>query len=163
MIQSFPPIAAPDATALILGTMPSVRSLAEHQYYAHPQNAFWKIVELLFSERTGLSYDERCGLLLSHRIALWDVLAACEREGSSDSDIRDARPNDFASLFAEHPSISVVCFNGQKAASLFDRLVRKRGALPELRYMTLSSTSPAHTMSFSEKLARWQSICEVTE
>lgn len=83
----FPPIAKPDATILILGSMPGQKSLDENQYYAHPRNSFWPIILKLFKLKGELTYTQREQLLLDNRIAVWDVLKSCYREGSLDSDI----------------------------------------------------------------------------
>ena len=115
----FPPVAHADARILILGSLPGQRSIAAQQYYAHPQNAFWRIM----AELTGGhgNYDERCVALTANRIALWDVLANSVRPGSLDADIQvaTAEVNDFAAFLAEHRRIELICFNGQKAAKIF--------------------------------------------
>jgi double-stranded uracil-DNA glycosylase len=133
------------------------------QYYAHPQNAFWRIIAQLFGASPQLSYQRRVRLLKDHHIALWDVLAAAERPGSLDSAIvhASALTNDFASFFRAHPHIRRVFFNGRKAADLYRRFV-----LPDLgqqfdgvHYECLPSTSPAHAgMTFAKKLERWKTI-----
>jgi double-stranded uracil-DNA glycosylase len=160
MIYGFSPIAGPDARVLVLGSMPSVRSLAAGQYYAHPQNAFWTIMAQLFAWESGLDYATRTALLLRTRIALWDVLQAAERPGSLDSAIvaGSERANDFAAFFAVHPAIHSVFFNGTKAEALFQRHVVQQGALTAaLCFHRLPSTSPAHAgRSRAEKLAAWQ-------
>ena len=161
MISGFPPIAGPDARVLVLGSVPSVRSLAAGQYYAHPQNAFWTIMAQLFAWESGLDYATRTALLLRTRIALWDVLQAAERPGSLDSAIvaGSERANDFAAFFAAHPAIHSVFFNGTKAEALFQRHVVQTGALAAtLRFHRLPSTSPAHaTLGQQQKLAAWRS------
>jgi hypoxanthine-DNA glycosylase len=163
--ECFPPIARPDAQALILGSLPGRRSLQMQQYYAHPQNAFWKLMERIFGAGSSLPYTQRVEILTANRIALWDVLAAAERPGSLDSSIVRAsvQPNDFESFFRAHPHISRVFFNGRKAEELFGRFVlptlsAERAAI---RYVCLPSTSPAHAgMTFAEKLVRWKTIKE---
>lgn len=153
--QSFPPLMRADARVLILGSLPGQRSLQAGQYYAHPQNAFWKIMRELTGARG--SYDRRCATLQEHGIALWDVLAESVRPGSMDADIRleTAIPNDFGQLFRDCPGIGRVFFNGQKAAAMYERLVGIDNS--SLRFVTLPSTSPAFaSMRFDEKLARWR-------
>ena len=100
-IHSFPPISDPKAVTLILGSMPGKASLLEGKYYAHPRNAFWRIIQSIFELDPSLSYAERCSQLLNHRIALWDVLKTCTRSSSLDSDIVDSSiiANDFESFF----------------------------------------------------------------
>jgi hypoxanthine-DNA glycosylase len=164
MIHSFDPIAAPDAKVLILGTIPGQRSLDAGQYYAHPQNTFWFIMERLFARQTGMDYVARTMLLPAARVALWDVLQAAVRSGSLDSAIAAAseKPNDFAGFFARHPEIHTVFFNGQKAQLLFVKHVL--GTLPAvagLRLVRLPSTSPANAgLSRECKLAAWRGLTE---
>jgi TDG/mug DNA glycosylase family protein len=162
--RCFPPIAKPDAEALILGSLPGQRSLQMQQYYAHPQNAFWKIIARIYDVESSLPYSQRVKILTANRIALWDVLAAAERPGSLDSSIvqRSARANDFAAFYRSHPRIRRVCFNGRKACDLYRRFVLP-GLAAEFAvdYMTMPSTSPAHAgMPFAEKLVRWKKIKE---
>jgi TDG/mug DNA glycosylase family protein len=161
--QCFPPQSRPDATRLILGSLPGQKSLQMQQYYAHPQNAFWRIVSTLFGAASPLPYKRRVHILTDHKIALWDVLAAAERPGSLDSSIvhASARTNDFAAFFRAHPQIRRVYFNGRKAEELYRRYVLPDlGAdFEELRYECLPSTSPAHAgMTFARKLELWKRI-----
>lgn len=156
----FPPLAAPDAVVLVLGTLPSRASLEMKQYYAHPRNAFWRIMGEFFDAGPELPYRERVDRLLSHRVAVWDVLQSSLRPGSLDAaiDLATARANDFADFFASHAEVRLVCFNGLKAADLFARLVSAGPAAtrPGLRFLTCPSTSPAHAaLSFEDKLERW--------
>ena len=153
----FPPITGPDARILILGSLPGQRSLQAAQYYAHPQNAFWRIMQ----ELTGAdgSYDSRCTRLVKYGIALWDVLAESVRPGSMDADIllETAEVNDFARFFSEHRKIERICFNGRKAAEMFQRLVVLDAADQSVLFTTLPSTSPAYaSMKYEEKLAKWR-------
>ena len=141
----FPPIARDDARVLILGSLPSQASLAAHEYYAHPQNAFWKIMR----ELTGADgcYAERCESLRAAGVAVWDVLASSVRPGSMDADIQlgSAVPNDFPTFFAEHAGLRLVCFNGKKAEQVFRHLVQQPDMSAKLRLESLPSTSPAHS------------------
>jgi TDG/mug DNA glycosylase family protein len=158
--RGFPPIARRDAHTLILGSLPGRRSLEMRQYYAHPQNCFWRIMGRLFGLDGLPPYARRVRILETNRIAVWDVLAAAQRPGSLDSSIvhASALANDFRAFFRAHPAIRRVFFNGRKAAQMYERFV-----LPglgaehaDLRYETLPSTSPAHAgVSFAGKLARW--------
>lgn len=161
LVGCFPPVANANATTLILGSMPGKESLRQNQYYAHPQNAFWKIMGELVGASPQLSYAQRLALLKSSDIALWDVLASCEREGSLDANIKAEAANDFAAFFALHPHITKVCFNGSKAEQSFRKFVLDKQALPPLEFVRLPSTSPAHAgMSFAKKLQAWQSILD---
>jgi hypoxanthine-DNA glycosylase len=157
LLQGFPPIVDDRACVLILGSFPSAQSLAVRQYYANPRNAFWRITGELFGFEPDAPYDARLAALQARGLALWDVLHACRRRGSADSAIepKSLVVNDFAGLFAEHPAISRVYFNGAKAAGLFGRLADA----PEwIRYQRLPSTSPAHAVRPSEKLAAWRAL-----
>ena len=158
--EGFPPIARGDAKILILGSLPGARSIAEQQYYAHPQNAFWKIMAELFGIEG--DYTVRCELLREQGIALWDVLQSSIRPGSMDAAIRleSARPNDFESFFAEHPDIRTIGFNGGKAQQMFARFVDSAPAGASL--VRLPSTSPAYaSMPFSAKLRVWRDALTV--
>ncbi len=158
---SFAPHIDAQARVIILGSMPGIRSLDAAEYYAHPQNAFWRIMASLFGIDRAWPYEERLSRLLGERVALWDVLQACQREGSLDSMIRPESEvaNDFASLFARYPQLEYVYFNGSKAESFFNRTVKPSLDLPHLHYQRLPSTSPAHAaMSFERKLAAWQIV-----
>jgi double-stranded uracil-DNA glycosylase len=165
IVTSFPPIARHDAAVLILGSMPGRQSLAQGQYYAHPQNAFWPIMGQLLGAGADRSYAERKRLLQKNRIALWDVLHECYRPGSMDTAIRaDSEiANDFPALFARCRHIRAVLFNGRKAEATFRRHVRPNisEALGAIATVTLPSTSPAHaSLSRAEKLARWRRMLD---
>jgi TDG/mug DNA glycosylase family protein len=156
-IHSFAPVASPDATVLILGSMPGKRSLEQNQYYAHPLNAFWKIMGELVGAQPQLPYAERLRVLKSSGIALWDVLASCRRETSQDAHITHESANDFAAFFAAHPHVTRVFFNGSKAEQCFRIFVQGKQVLPPLQFQRLPSTSPAHAgMRYAEKLQAWQ-------
>jgi hypoxanthine-DNA glycosylase len=160
-IHSFPPAADEQAATLILGSMPGKESLKQNQYYAHPQNAFWKIMGDLVGTHPTLPYQQRLSALTAAHIALWDVLKTCERQGSLDSDIQNETANDFASFFNNHPHITHVFFNGAKAEQSFKRSVLGKQKLPPLEFARLPSTSPAHAgMRYEEKLKAWKkTIC----
>jgi len=165
VITSFAPIAAVDAKVLILGSMPGVESLARQQYYAHPRNAFWFIIERLTRQTQPLDYQQRAALLRRHRIALWDVLRSCSRRGSLDSAIeRDsAEVNDFAGFLREHRSISDVFFNGAAAEQAWKRYVLKQigPGYDFLNYRRLPSTSPAMaSLKPEQKLEQWSVLID---
>jgi double-stranded uracil-DNA glycosylase len=161
-IQSFPPIASGMPRVLILGTMPGKVSLRERQYYAHPQNAFWRIIGGMLGFDPASPYDARVAAVQSAGIAVWDVLKSCVRESSLDSAIEasSALPNDFAAFFAEHPQIQRICFNGAKAEALYMKHVRPRlAANPSVQHVRLPSTSPANAgLALSQKVRAWQAI-----
>ncbi len=157
MPECFAPSVDSACTKLILGSMPGVKSLERAQYYAHPQNAFWRIIAALFAAPYPFdSYDDKLNLLLSHHIALWDVISTCARDGSLDSDIRDAVPNDFERFFKQYPQIKAVFFNGQKAHDSFIKAFKTAPFVNTLILVPLPSTSPANAhLSFDDKLRSW--------
>lgn len=162
-VHSFAPVARADARVLILGSMPGVASLAAGQYYAHRRNVFWPLMAQIFAFAPDLPYAERVARLQAQRLALWDVLATCERPGSLDSAIvaQSAKANDFARLFARCRQIERVFFNGAAASRLFERHVLRAGVLAgrQIAYQRLPSTSPAHAaLSPAEKLAAWRCV-----
>lgn len=161
-LTSFAPVASAPARVLILGSMPGAASLAARQYYAHPRNAFWRILGELAGAHPDLPYDERLARLQARGIALWDVLRHCERPGSLDADIAPASmiANDFAGLFATQPGITRVLFNGATAEQCFRRHVLPgldAALSARLTLIRLPSTSPAHAgMAVEHKLAHWR-------
>ena len=158
-VHSFPPISNPDARVLVLGSMPGLASLRLQQYYGHPQNTFWRIVGEVLGFDPAVAYELRTAALIQCRVALWDVLASCVREGSLDADIDDASvvANDFAAFFETHPQIVRVCFNGAKAESVYKKqVVPQLGTQRAIDYVPLPSTSPAHAgMTLAAKLSAW--------
>ena len=154
------PVLAPDTRILVLGSFPGAASLAAGQYYAHPRNQFWKLVGALVGEDLyALSYAERLPRLLAHRFGLWDVLGACEREGSLDSSIRKPAANDFERLRHLCPMLETVGFNGQASGKFAPQF-----AQAGYRTLVLPSSSPAHmAMSFEQKLVVWRQLVEAEE
>jgi len=148
---SFEPVWAEDAQLLILGTMPSVASLAQGFYYAHPRNAFWPLMFDLLEEAYSEDIGARKRLLVRHGIALWDVARSAVRPGSLDSAIREAAPNDIPGLLKNCPGVRLVLLNGTTALSLLRRLLPPLGVECAL----LPSTSPANTMPYAKKRAAW--------
>lgn len=165
-VQGFPPVTAPGARVLILGSMPGRASLAAAQYYAHPRNAFWPLLGSILGFDPTLPYEERLQCLRARGVALWDVLQSCERPGSLDAaiDPRTQRANDFAGLFAAQPELRSVLCNGATAHRLFERFVlptvTTRGTdRAPFAVHRLPSTSPAHAgLSRSDKLAAWRGV-----
>lgn len=158
-VRSFAPIQSPQARVLILGSMPGAASLAAGRYYAHPQNRFWPIMGALIGAGPELDYARRIAHLREAGIAVWDVLAQCEREGSLDSAIRDdtAVANDFAGFFATQHRVRTVLFNGAKAESSFRRFVLPGLDRPDLLLRRLPSTSPANaSQRYEMKLVAWR-------
>lgn len=161
-IYSFPPIERDNSSILILGTMPGKASLQAQQYYAHPRNVFWKIINEILGVQAINAYEDRTSSIVAAKIALWDVLKSCRRKSSLDSDIDHdtIMLNDFASFFKNHPHIHKVCFNGIKAESLYMKLVQPfLQNASSIEYIRLPSTSPANAaISFDEKLRAWKAI-----
>lgn len=149
--ESFAPILAPRSRVLIVGSMPGVRSLEQAQYYAHPRNAFWRILFETFGQELTEDYEEKKRLIMARDLALWDVARACEREGSLDSDMRNIVHNDFGELFAAQPGIHTILCNGATAHALFE----KSGVAGARTVIRLPSTSPAYTLSYEKKYAAW--------
>jgi hypoxanthine-DNA glycosylase len=162
IIHSFPPVIDERSELLVLGSMPGIASLRAHQYYGNPRNHFWPILYALFAGRAPhADYEERLAFALTHRIALWDSIAACQREGSLDADIKDAVPNDIPSILRRYPQVKTVACNGSKS---FAELVRHHGKTPEIEGSTvikLPSTSPVPTAKFrgfQDRLEVWKII-----
>lgn len=154
MLTGLPPILDAQARVLILGSFPSPASLAAGQYYAHKQNQFWRILGAVLDQPlVDLDYAVKQAAVKAAGIAIWDVYAKCERPGSLDSAIRNAVPNDFATLKKSAVAIRHICFNGQAAGKFAPQL-------QALGYQTivLPSTSPANaSWSFERKLTAWLS------
>ena len=164
-VTGFPPIADSNAIILILGSMPSIKSLQAQQYYAHPRNSFWFVLTKLFGANTDLDYIGRKALLLHKRIALWDVLDTCQRKGSLDSSINSETiiVNDFRKFFAEHPLIKAVYFNGTRAQQEYNKQVLPvlDARFSALEYERLPSTSPAMaSLTQEQKLQHWKVILQ---
>ncbi|MFO1344989.1 MAG: DNA-deoxyinosine glycosylase [Rhodocyclaceae bacterium] len=161
-VESFPPIVAPGARVLILGSMPGVASLSAGQYYAHPRNAFWPILGALCGFAATAPYAERVLALQAAGVAVWDVLQSCVRPGSLDTAIERSSevPNDIAGLLSDQPGIRCIAFNGGTAEAAFRRHV-PADVVGGLRLLRLPSTSPANAAwSFERKLAAWSAAFE---
>ncbi|MDK9725080.1 MAG: DNA-deoxyinosine glycosylase [Sterolibacteriaceae bacterium MAG5] len=153
LLKGLPPVIDGQARVLILGSFPSAASLAAQQYYAHRQNQFWRVLAAVIGQPlSDMDYAARQAAVKAAGLAIWDVYRSCARDGSLDSAIRAAEPNDLSSLKRLAPQLRRVCFNGRTAA----RLLRQVEALGyEVR--VLPSTSPAHAgMSFAAKLELWR-------
>ena len=162
-VVGFAPVLPVQARVLVLGTLPSVASLTQQQYYAHPRNAFWPIMAELLEFDASLPYAKRVEQLRRHGVALWDVCHSAQRSGSLDAAIKAQGlvANDIAGLLALQPSIRGVALNGAAAATLFRRwvaptLAPRHASLPR---WTLPSTSPANaTISVRQKVREWSKI-----
>lgn len=153
--SSFPPVAAPDARLLILGSLPGDRSLAEHRYYAHPRNQFWQLITAVIDQDlTPLPYPDRLTALKLARIALWDVIASAHRPGSTDAALREPTANDLPALIATLPHLTTIAFNGATAAKHGRKLL---AATPH-HLIDLPSSSPLHTIGLAAKLPAWLAL-----
>lgn len=183
-LQGLPPVASEHTVVLILGSFPGAASLRARQYYAHPQNHFWKILQAIWPAHPlppagPAGYDERCAWLLQRGLGLWDVYASCEREGSLDTSIRNAQVNDFARLHGSCPRLTAVAHNGGESfkharavqASLQlqalpmelphveDDAGHSRASAARIASVRLPSTSPANaSWSFDRKLEAWAAL-----
>lgn len=155
-ISSFPPIINKDSKIIILGSIPGAKSLEMQQYYAHPQNKFWKIICKIFNEEFTIEYAERIEIIEKHHIALWDVIDNCERKGSLDSEIRNEEANKIGELIQNFPNIKAIFCNGQKSHKNLQKILPKDFHLP---IVALPSTSPAHaSLGYIQKLESWKII-----
>ncbi len=143
----------PRTRVLILGSLPGEVSLAREQYYAHPQNQFWRLMQAVTDiPLVDLAYPDRLRCLLDAGVGLWDVVRTARRTGSLDADIRDHTPNPLRALAAGLPALRAIAFNGAKAFAIGRRQL---GADLDWALITLPSSSPAHTLAFAAKAAAW--------
>lgn len=153
-LVGLPPVVDAGTVVLVLGSFPGAASLRAQQYYAHPQNHFWRILQALWPQNPlpgPQDYAARCAWLLARGLGLWDVYGACEREGSLDSRIRNAEVNDFASLRARCPRLAAIAHNGGESF----RHARATARLG-VQVLRLPSTSPANaSWSFERKREAW--------
>ncbi len=154
--QSFAPIIPIASEILILGTLPGELSLERQEYYAHPQNRFWKILFHLFNEVYQDTYQNKINILHKNHIALWDICGTATRQGSLDHHIQEVIPNPIDDLINKNESIKYIYFNGKKAEQLFESYFEKR---PTIKYFTLPSSSPANAQySFQRLIQSWSII-----
>ncbi len=142
MIQKhpFPPLFDKDSRLLILGSFPSVKSRETMFFYGHPQNRFWKVIASIFDEKVPSSIDEKRELILRNHLALWDVIAECEIEGSSDASIKNAKANDL-SVILENAPIKKIIVNGKTAEKAYNKYIEP---VTGIKAVVLPSTSPAN-------------------
>ena len=146
----FKPLIDKNSKILILGTFPSLKSVENNFYYAHPRNQFWPLLANVFNEKTPTSIEEKINLIKKHNIALWDVVKKTNRTNSLDSNLKDIELNDIESLLKKYPNIKVIFFTSKTAEKLFKKL--------NINIPTcyLASPSPAYAkLKFEEKLKRW--------
>ena len=152
--HGLPPIIAPDARVLILGSFPSEASLAARQYYAHPRNHFWPVLGTLLNEPLAtMPYGHRVERVRARHIAIWDTIVACEREGSLDAAIRNAERGEIRRVHRIARRLRAVCFNGGTAARA-EPVWRAAG----FETLVLPSTSPAYTIPLAKKVDAWRAL-----
>ncbi|MDB5961549.1 MAG: glycosylase [Massilia sp.] len=155
--RCFDPVVDARTRLLILGSLPGERSLALQEYYGNRQNKFWMLMsEVVGVSLVPLAYPDRLATLLAHGVGLWDVVAEAQRHGSLDSKIRDRDDNDLPGLLARFPAIGAIAFNGGTAAKLGIKVLGARAARYTL--FELPSSSPAYTLAYAEKRARWMQL-----
>lgn len=153
--HTFAPVCSKTSRILILGTFPSVKSREQQFFYGHPQNRFWKLLALLTNSPVPASIPEKKALLLSHDIAIWDVIQSCDIIGSADSSIRNVVPCDIRKILESAP-IEAIFGNGAKACALYEKYLLPLTGRPIEK---LPSTSPANAAFSLEKLKEsWQVI-----
>jgi double-stranded uracil-DNA glycosylase len=162
-IFSLEPVVDSRVRVLVLGSMPGSISLARSEYYAHPRNRFWPLMESLARIPAALPYQERLILLNAAGIGLWDVLYSCERSGSLDSGIDRSteRCNDIGGLLRVHEQIQLVCCNGGRSFRSFKTLMEPRlddASRERVRMIQMPSTSPANASYGMDRLLESWSI-----
>ena len=168
-VSSFPPQVGAGCRVLVLGTVPSLRSLEMQQSYAHPHNLFWPFMGVLYGAGPELPYAERIARLHAAGVGIWDVLKDCERPGSLDSSIRRHSEvvNDIPRLLDAFPTISAIALNGAKARQVFERRIEpgiRPARLAQIEQVALPSTSPANaSMPRAVKLERWRELLRFGE
>ena len=154
-LHGLPPVLAPGARLLILGSFPGEASLRAGQYYAHPRNQFWPLLSsLLGLDLVAMPYDARLQLMQARGLGLWDIYASCRRQGSLDRAIVEPEFNDFAWVRRQAPGLRVVGHNGGESS----RGARHLVALG-FECVRLPSTSPAHaSWSLDRKQTAWRAL-----
>lgn len=147
-IHTLSPVYNRNSHILILGTFPSVKSRESSFYYGHPQNRFWRVLAGLFQEETPKNNSEKTEFLLSHNIALWDVIKSCEITGSADSTIKSVVPNNI-NIILDNCPIKAVYANGKTAEKLYNQYLQE---ITGRKIIALPSTSPANASYTLEKL-----------
>lgn len=160
IVHPIPPLYDSNSKILILGSFPSVKSREEMFFYGHKQNRFWKTVSAVLNVSAPETVEEKKAMLLSHGIALWDVIGECEISGSSDSSITNEKVNDITPIL-NTACIKAVFTNGKKAHGLY---VKKMQPLVNIEAVYLPSTSPANAaFSLENLIDKWKVIGEIIE
>jgi len=138
--HTFEPIYNKESNILILGSFPSVKSRENNFYYGHPQNRFWKVLASVLGVPVPENIEQKKSMLLEHHVAIWDVIASCSIQGSSDTSIKDVVVNDFTKILAES-NIEQIFVNGTKAYELYHKYAEVQTGIKAIK---LPSTSPAN-------------------
>lgn len=156
--HTFEPVYDADSKILILGSFPSVKSRENNFFYGHPQNRFWKVMANVLEAEVPTTIEEKKEMLLSHHVAVWDVIASCSIQGSSDTSIKDVVVNDFSKIL-EKSSVERIYVNGGKAYELYHKYAEK---MTGIKATKLPSTSPANAAWNLEKLCKtWKELIEL--
>ena len=157
VIHKIPPVYNKNSQILILGSFPSVKSREGRVFYHHKQNRFWKVLSTIVNDVLPETIDEKKDFLLKNHIAVWDVIASCDIEGSSDSSIKNAVPNDFSDILKAAP-IRKIYTNGGTAYKLYHKYCEK---VTGIKAMKLPSTSPANaSYSLDRLISEWKVIAD---
>jgi hypoxanthine-DNA glycosylase len=155
---SFEPISDCSTEILILGSLPGEKSLAMHEYYAHPQNKFWRIIAAITNDETPVTYEDKLSMLITNKIGVWDVVREAKRIGSLDTNIVDEVPNNVDGFISRHKNLKVIGFNGTKSMKLFDKYFKRH---EHLKYIHLPSSSPANArIKFDEICEKWRELLQ---
>ncbi len=150
----FKPIVFKSSKTLVLGSFPSLKSIENSFYYAHPQNQFWKILSLISNYPANLR-DQRVWLLKQCKLALWDIIKSCKRKNSADSNLEDITPNDIESLLKEYPNIEQIAFTSRLA----EKIYKKYFSHLDIKTIYLPSPSPAYaSMSVEQKAKKYKEL-----
>ena len=147
------PVFDGNSKILILGSFPSVKSREQMFFYGHPKNRFWKVLASVFDDTLPLTVNEKRAFLLKHGVAVWDVIASCDIIGSSDSSIRNVKPNDIEIILSA-ADIKAIFVNGKTAEKYYNKYLKEK---VHREAILLPSTSPANAKLTLEDLANlWE-------
>ena len=154
--ESFKPLINEDTEILILGSLPSVKSLKFKEYYGHPRNRIWKILAYLMDSEIPDTYQNKKFFLRDNRIGLWDVVKNANRKGSLDSNIKNETPNEINDILEKFKSIKVIGFNGKKSEQLYNKYFDLSS---NINYVPLPSSSPANmSFNFEQICKKWSNL-----
>lgn len=160
ILKCFEPLIGKAPKVLVLGTMPGGTALRKQEYYGYEHNAFWKLMFDIFETPFSTDYKIRTNLLKKQGIALWDTIASCEREGSSDTAIKNIVYNDIEGFLKKNKTIKAVFLNSKFAYKIFLKAVKNDISQ---QVFVMSSTSPANTVKYEKKLSDWEKIKDFTK